>query len=183
MGIDRRGFLKHLAGIGSAAVVGNTTKALAQEEFTGYPDRFGVLVDLTVCIGCRRCEWACKEVNKLPNTDRSSNKREEHMQILLQSSINSTILEILKSLSGLKSNACTAMNLLVLLFALLRLSQNHLREQLFIIRVSVLDVVTVWLHVLSTSRLINMMMPLLLKLPNVLSVLTELVKKVAYQDA
>ena len=67
MGIDRRGFLKHLAGIGSAAVVGNTTKALAQEEFTGYPDRFGVLVDLTVCIGCRRCEWACKEVNKLPN--------------------------------------------------------------------------------------------------------------------
>jgi len=67
MGIDRRGFLKHLAGIGSAAVVGKTTKAIAQEHFTGYPDRFGVLVDLTVCIGCRKCEWACKEVNKLPN--------------------------------------------------------------------------------------------------------------------
>ena len=67
MGIDRRGFLKHLAGIGSAAVVGNATKAFAQEHFTGYPDRFGVLVDLTVCIGCRKCEWACNDVNKLPN--------------------------------------------------------------------------------------------------------------------
>jgi len=67
MGIDRRGFLKHLAGIGGAAVVSKTTKAIAQEHFTGYPDRFGVLVDLTVCIGCRKCEWACKEVNKLPN--------------------------------------------------------------------------------------------------------------------
>lgn len=67
MGIDRRGFLKHLAGIGSAAVIGTTTKALAQEHFTGYPDRFGVLVDLTVCIGCRKCEWACNDVNKLPN--------------------------------------------------------------------------------------------------------------------
>ncbi len=67
MGIDRRGFLKHLAGISSAAVVGNTTKAFAQEHFTGYPDRFGVLIDLTVCIGCRKCEWACNDVNKLPN--------------------------------------------------------------------------------------------------------------------
>jgi len=67
MGIDRRGFLKHIAGIGSAAVIGNATKALAQEHFTGYPDRFGVLVDLTVCIGCRKCEWACNDVNKLPN--------------------------------------------------------------------------------------------------------------------
>jgi Fe-S-cluster-containing dehydrogenase component len=67
MGIDRRGFLKHLAGIGSAAVVGNTAKTFAQEHFTGYPDSFGVLVDLTVCIGCRKCEWACNEVNNLPN--------------------------------------------------------------------------------------------------------------------
>jgi Fe-S-cluster-containing dehydrogenase component len=26
-----------------------------------------VLVDLTVCIGCRRCEWACAEGNELPH--------------------------------------------------------------------------------------------------------------------
>ena len=67
MGIDRRGFLKHLAGIGSAAAIGSSTKAVAQEHFTGYPDSYGVLVDLTVCIGCRKCEWACNNVNKLPN--------------------------------------------------------------------------------------------------------------------
>jgi formate dehydrogenase iron-sulfur subunit len=67
MGIDRRGFLKHLSGIGGAAVVSSTSKAFAKKELPGYPDRFGVLVDLTVCIGCRKCEWACNEVNKLPN--------------------------------------------------------------------------------------------------------------------
>ena len=37
------------------------------ENLPGYPDQFGVLVDTTVCIGCRRCEWACKDWNKLPN--------------------------------------------------------------------------------------------------------------------
>jgi len=67
MGLDRRGFLKHLSGIGSAAVLGSTTKALANKELPGYPARNGVLVDLTVCIGCRKCEWACNETNKLPN--------------------------------------------------------------------------------------------------------------------
>ena len=66
MGIDRRGFIKHLAGIGSAAVVGSATKAFAENELPGYPDRFGVLVDLTVCIGCRKCELACKQVNHIP---------------------------------------------------------------------------------------------------------------------
>lgn len=67
MGIDRRGFIKHLTAIGSTAVVGKATKGLAKEHFTGYPNSFGVLVDLTVCIGCRNCEWACNNVNKLPN--------------------------------------------------------------------------------------------------------------------
>lgn len=28
---------------------------------------YGVLVDTTKCIGCRRCEWACNEWNKNPN--------------------------------------------------------------------------------------------------------------------
>jgi len=67
MGLDRRAFLKHLASMGGFAVASKTTQALAQQHFAGYPDSFGVLVDLTVCIGCRRCEWACNNVNKLPN--------------------------------------------------------------------------------------------------------------------
>jgi Fe-S-cluster-containing dehydrogenase component len=29
------------------------------------PDRRGVLVDTTVCIGCRNCEWACKTAHGL----------------------------------------------------------------------------------------------------------------------
>lgn len=28
---------------------------------------YGVLVDTTLCIGCRKCEWACNEWNKNPN--------------------------------------------------------------------------------------------------------------------
>jgi Fe-S-cluster-containing dehydrogenase component len=38
----------------------------AHKEFTGYPDSGGVLHDTTLCIGCRRCEKACAEVNDLP---------------------------------------------------------------------------------------------------------------------
>jgi formate dehydrogenase iron-sulfur subunit len=65
---SRRSFLKVLAGTGFAAALGHPDQADARPAILpGYPDQFGVLVDTTVCIGCRRCEWACKEWNKLPN--------------------------------------------------------------------------------------------------------------------
>jgi formate dehydrogenase iron-sulfur subunit len=68
MDSDRRTFLKILAGTGIATALGSNNTALADVgTLSGYPDQFGVLVDTTVCIGCRRCEWACKEWNKLPN--------------------------------------------------------------------------------------------------------------------
>ena len=68
MNTDRRTFLKILAGTGIATALGFNDSALADvATLPGYPDQFGVLVDTTVCIGCRRCEWACKEWNKLPN--------------------------------------------------------------------------------------------------------------------
>jgi Fe-S-cluster-containing dehydrogenase component len=38
----------------------------AHKDFGGYPDAGGVLHDTTLCIGCRRCEKACNEVNDLP---------------------------------------------------------------------------------------------------------------------
>ena len=38
----------------------------AHKDFSGYPDSGGVLHDTTLCIGCRRCERACNEVNDLP---------------------------------------------------------------------------------------------------------------------
>ena len=68
MNSDRRTFLKMLAGTGIATAIGLNDSALADvATLPGYPDQFGVLVDTTVCIGCRRCEWACKESNELPN--------------------------------------------------------------------------------------------------------------------
>jgi len=68
MTTDRRTFLKVLAGAGVATALGVPDLASADVPMlAGYPNQFGVLVDTTVCIGCRRCEWACKEWNKLPH--------------------------------------------------------------------------------------------------------------------
>lgn len=66
---QRRSFLKKMVGAGVVgALAGSPIRALADvSNLPGYPDQYGVLVDTTVCIGCRRCEWACKEWNKLPN--------------------------------------------------------------------------------------------------------------------
>jgi formate dehydrogenase iron-sulfur subunit len=68
MNSDRRNFLKTLAGAGITAAIGLNDLAWADvANLPGYPNQLGVLVDTTVCIGCRRCEWACKESNRLPN--------------------------------------------------------------------------------------------------------------------
>ncbi len=91
MSIDRRGFLKRSLGLAGTALLGGGSAAQARENpdpaalATGNtanernwevyvekgetlaPVRHGVLVDTTVCIGCRRCEWACNEWNRNPN--------------------------------------------------------------------------------------------------------------------
>jgi len=67
MGIGRREFLKRTAAITGSAIIGSGTSLSAREDPHGNPERYGVLVDTTVCIGCRRCEWACNEWNKNPN--------------------------------------------------------------------------------------------------------------------
>lgn len=66
MGISRRKFLKAAAVAGGASLLGKSQLAQGGEHFTGYSDRFGVLTDLTRCVGCRSCEVACNEANKLP---------------------------------------------------------------------------------------------------------------------
>jgi len=66
---SRRNFLKILAAASASSVVGTPEGASAHEDFPGWPDRYGILVDVSRCIGCRSCEAACNEVNKLPKPD------------------------------------------------------------------------------------------------------------------
>lgn len=69
MAISRRKFIGCIVG---AAALGNATGApgkahgASNKHFKGYPDSFGVLHDITQCIGCRKCESACNTVNGLP---------------------------------------------------------------------------------------------------------------------
>lgn len=69
--LDRRKFLKgSVAGGVLASCLGKSSKAEASKTFGGYPDGMGVLVDLTLCVGCRSCEAACNKEQGLPAPDR-----------------------------------------------------------------------------------------------------------------
>ena len=65
--MDRRKFLA-LAGAATAVPL-MESKAAAEETTEDNPEFLGVLVDTTRCIGCRKCEVACAEVNGLPVPD------------------------------------------------------------------------------------------------------------------
>lgn len=61
----RRDFFKTLGVIGAGAVGAKTKQANAVPVNILSDNRMGVLVDTTVCIGCRRCEYACKKAHDL----------------------------------------------------------------------------------------------------------------------
>ena len=66
MDISRRSFLGIMgAGLGTA-VSGNVAPANARQKPTVSENAYGCLVDLTLCVGCRKCELACNQVNHLP---------------------------------------------------------------------------------------------------------------------
>jgi formate dehydrogenase iron-sulfur subunit len=73
---SRRTFLK------TTAIAATTLTSLPIKKLRASPknilsdDRMGVLVDTTVCIGCRNCEWACKTAHNMPagNIDDYKNK-------------------------------------------------------------------------------------------------------------
>ncbi len=67
MGINRRDLFKLTLAGGGAAILGQSAGAQASTGSAADPDAWGMLVDTTLCIGCRSCEWACKEQNKLPS--------------------------------------------------------------------------------------------------------------------
>jgi formate dehydrogenase iron-sulfur subunit len=69
--LNRRALLK----LGLAATAGASAPSpvagasqTQQEEKAPSPDFMGVLVDTTLCIGCRKCEEACNRRNNLPRT-------------------------------------------------------------------------------------------------------------------
>ncbi|MGE5620856.1 MAG: 4Fe-4S dicluster domain-containing protein [Sphingomonadaceae bacterium] len=67
--ISRRGFLRGAAVLGGSVALGGFSRtgvANAAEEFLGHPDRYGMLTDVTKCVGCRMCETACAKANNLP---------------------------------------------------------------------------------------------------------------------
>jgi formate dehydrogenase iron-sulfur subunit len=64
MSISRRGFL---TGIAAGTLMTSKADASAVKHFPGYPGRMGLLHDTTLCVGCRSCEFACNDVNKLPS--------------------------------------------------------------------------------------------------------------------
>jgi Fe-S-cluster-containing dehydrogenase component len=63
---SRREFLKTAGLIGASAISFESKDAKAAPKNILSDDRMGVLVDTTVCIGCRRCEYACKKAHNLP---------------------------------------------------------------------------------------------------------------------
>jgi Fe-S-cluster-containing dehydrogenase component len=60
--IDRRGFLQAAGFAGAGALA--TERRAPLEEPEGDP--FGVLVDTTMCVGCRTCVKSCAEAHGLP---------------------------------------------------------------------------------------------------------------------
>ena len=71
MGITRRQFFGWMsAAIGSQVAFQPNAKAAPGKQFTGYDGSMGVLHDIYRCIGCRKCEAACNQVNDLPRPER-----------------------------------------------------------------------------------------------------------------
>ena len=69
MNIGRRGFFKIMGATGASITL--KTKPAHARQSKVPSDSYGCLVDLTRCMGCRKCEEACNAVNKLPPPDQS----------------------------------------------------------------------------------------------------------------
>lgn len=66
MATSRREFLK-LFGAVSAAGAAGARPARASSSPGAAQQSWGMLTDLSLCIGCRKCEFACKQANGLPH--------------------------------------------------------------------------------------------------------------------
>jgi Fe-S-cluster-containing dehydrogenase component len=64
MKLTRRTFFK-VGAVGATTLVGAAGSAEAATPVAAAPHARGVLVDTTLCVGCRSCEAACAEANQL----------------------------------------------------------------------------------------------------------------------
>lgn len=64
MSTSRRGFLR-IAAIAGAGGITETAESSPTQRVSG--EWLGMLTDFSLCVGCRKCEWACKDANGLPN--------------------------------------------------------------------------------------------------------------------
>ena len=64
MSTNRREFLRLAGTAGVAAFAGGQTASAAPARRIS-PAWMGMLTDLSLCIGCRKCEWACRKANGL----------------------------------------------------------------------------------------------------------------------
>ncbi len=63
----RRDFLKGVLASGAAVTAAAVTEpAVARETKSRPPEALGLLFDATLCVGCKACVSACKQVNNLP---------------------------------------------------------------------------------------------------------------------
>lgn len=65
MKLNRRDFFK-VAGVTGAGVAANNAVPARAWQSKAPADSCGCLVDLTRCVGCRKCEESCNEANNLP---------------------------------------------------------------------------------------------------------------------
>lgn len=66
MKINRRDFLRIAGGVATTCLTTGEGMAHAGRTPKTPTDPYGCLVDLSECVGCRKCEQACNQVNGLP---------------------------------------------------------------------------------------------------------------------
>src|SRR5512133_3461067 len=92
MRITRRDLLKGAAAAGAVAAIPG--RAEARHAVEPSADAVGMLFDPTLCVGCRGCQTACKDANKLP-----ADKVEANGGVYdAPADLNSTTKNVIKSL-------------------------------------------------------------------------------------
>ena len=108
--MKRRDFLK-VMGVGSVYLVAkniipggavdNIIKVSKLAPTDGSGKRWGMVIDVGACIGCRQCTYACKEENSIPNaplpmqwieTDKNAHRRRDNDYVAVPARLKSRLV-------------------------------------------------------------------------------------------